>query len=292
MTTPVLGDFQFQFGDTGVLLNNDNDGVNPWVDITEVQGLDSATYRTSSKDTEGWDGSTVEADYESKRTIVVAGTIYGQTHEKMEPFIDSLKENFAPSKTYVPFYFKAPGVGQRKAYAKCTSGFRSNWSSMRRLAIAEFQFTLECGDTIVYGVDEYMWPGEVSVAPFPGFGFPFGFPFDFGTVEPAIVGGITAWNYGNRPAPFIATFTGTSVVGFGLRHEGLSRQVDFDLTLDTGDEVVVDFRRRSVTFNGGLRRGSVTREGWFLLEKGANTLRLLAGSGSLSVTLSSEDAWR
>lgn len=292
MTAPVLSDFQFQYGSTGVLLNSDNDGVTPFVDVKDVQGLDSATYRTSSKDTEGWDGSTIEAEFESKRTIVVSGTIYGQTHAQMESYIDSLKENFAVSKDYIPFYFKAPGVAQRVAYAKCTSGFRCNWTLLRRVAIADFQFTLECGDPIIYGIDEYMWPGNVAFTPFPGFSFPFGFPFDFGTVETGIVGGISAWNYGNRPAPFIATFTGTGVNGFGLLHEGLSRQVYLDLSIDTGDEVVVDFRKRSVKLNGSLRRGSVAREGWFLLQKGANTLRLLAGSGSLSVTLSGYDAWR
>src|SRR5262245_36014244 len=109
MTAPVLDDFQLQFGYDGVLLNGDNDGVNPFADVTGVSGLDSATYRTSDKDTEGFDGSVVEAEFESKRTIVVSGNLYGITHDQLEPYIDALKENMEPSSYDKPFYFKAPG---------------------------------------------------------------------------------------------------------------------------------------------------------------------------------------
>jgi hypothetical protein len=289
---PLLDDYEFQFGDDGVLLNAENIST-PFVDIDKVGGLDSATYRTSSKDTEGWDGSTIEAEFESKRTITINGVVYGITQAQMEPFIDQLKANFAVSKVYKPLYFKAPGVSIRRSMAKCTSGFRCDWDAMRRVAMAPFQVTLEAGDPIIYGIDEYMPSGEIITVGIPGFQFPFQFNFDFGAVEGGVTGAFNATHTGNRPAPFIARFTGTDVNGFGLRHEGTGRQVDFNLTLDVGDVVVVDFNTRKVWFNGSPRRGSVTREGWFLLEPGiTNSLRLLTGSGSLGVTLSVYDAWR
>jgi hypothetical protein len=292
MAIPVLDDYQFQFGDDGVVLNRDN-GSTPFVDIDDVGGLDSATYRTSSKDTEGFDGSVIEAEFESKRTIVVAGTIYGVTYDMMESYVDLLKKNFAPSSVDKPFYFKAPGVDQRMAYGKCTSGFRSNWTTMRRVAIAEFTFTIECGDPIIYSTNELQFPGQIITQPIPGFSFNFSFDFDFGAVSPGVTGAINATHAGNRPAPFIATFQGLGVDGFGLRHEGLSKQVDFNLPLSATDQVVVDFRKRSVMLNGSPRRGSVTREGWFLLQDGVvNSLRLVTNSGSIQVTLSTHDAWR
>jgi hypothetical protein len=290
---PTLDDYQMQFGDSGVLLNGDDGGLAPFVDVSSVTGLDSATYRTSSKDVEGQDGSTIEAEFESKRTITITGLVYGQTHEQMEPYIDRLKASFAVSRDYKPFYFKAPGVAMRKSLTKCTSGFRSNWEPMRRLAMANFSVTLEAGDSILYGVDEYLLSGEYAVSNVPGFSFPFAFNFDFGAIEGGQTGSFNGYHYGNRPAPFIARFTGVGVTNPGLRHEGLNRQVLTNLSLDVGDELLIDFRTRKVLLNGVPRRGSVTREGWFLLAEGVvNPLRVLTSTGTLSVTLSVNDAWR
>jgi phage-related protein len=289
---PTLGDYQLQFGDSGVLLNGDA-GSTPFVDVTGVSGLDSATYRTSKKDTEGFDGAVIEAEFESSRTITVSGTIYGITHALMEAYVDSLKANFAPSKDYQPLYFKVPGRMQRMAFAKCTSGLRSNWDPMRRLAIATFSATFECGDPIIYGIDELQLSGSLETQDIPGFEFPFEFPFNFGTVAPSVTGGILVTPGGNRPAPFVITFTGTGVTNPGLLHEGLSKQVQFNITLGVGDQLVVDFRKRSVMFNNSPRRGKVTREGWFLLQQGVtNSLRLTASTGSLQATISTRDAWR
>jgi hypothetical protein len=293
MAVPVLGDYQIQFGDSGVLLNGDPDNVNPWVDVLNVAGLDSATYRTSSKDIEGFDGSVTEAEFESKRTVVVAGTIYGTSVAQVEPFMDRLKKNLAPSATDTPFYFKAPGVDQRMVFGKCTTGLRSNWDPMRRVSTAAFTFTIECGDPIIYGSDALQFPGQIITQAMPGFSFNFSFNFDFGSVSPGVLGIFNVTHDGNRPAPFIATFTGSGVVLPGLRHETLSKQVQFDITLEAGDQLVVDFRKRSVIFNGAPRRGIVTREGWFLLQDNmVNQLRLLANSGSLQVSIDTHDAWR
>jgi hypothetical protein len=291
MTTPVLDDMQFQFGDDGVPLNTDPPG--PFIDISKVQGLDSATFRTSSKDTEGRDGRVVEADFESGRTIVIAGTVYGNTYAELEPFVDELKANFAPSKTYKPFYFKPPGVGQRLVYAKCTSGFRSDWDSMRRVAIAAFQVTLDAGDPIIYGADAVDWTSSLFVPPVPGFAFPFGFSFDFGEYTGAGTGSFSVTHNGNREAPFIATFTGDQAVNVGLLNEDLNSRVQTNYTLSLGDVLKIDFQYERVWLNDVPRRGLVDREGWFLLQPNTvNHLRLVATGGTSSVVVSTRDAWR
>jgi hypothetical protein len=294
VAVPTLSDFQVQYGDDGVLMNTDPDNVNPFIDIEEVSGLDSAEYRTSSKDTEGWDGSVVEAEFESKRTITITGVIYSPSYTLTAPYIDLLKANFAVSKTYKPLYFKEPGVASRRSMAKCTSGFRCNWNSLRRIGRANFSVTLVAGDTIIYGVTETLWSGNFTTTNIPGFTFPFAFNFDFGAVSGASTGLFSASHSGNRPAPFVARFTTPSTAtNPGLLHEGLGRGVQTSLSLVSGDVLEIDFNKRQVLYNGSPRRGSVTREGWFLLQSGiANPLRLLMNSGSLAVTLSVYDAWR
>jgi len=292
MTTPVLSDMTFQFKDDGVLLNSDFMPTQPFVDIDKVQGLDSATYRTSSKDIEGQHGSIVEAEFTSKRTIVISGRVFGGTYDAIEPFIDALKGNFAPSRTAFPLYFKAPGTAQRLVYCKCTTGLRCDWDSLRRIAVGDFSVTFEAGDTIIYGSNLIDYSASLHVLPIPGFSFPFAFPFDFGAVEPEVTGSISIPQGGNREAPFVATFTGDGATNIGLQHEELNTRVVTDLSLNLGDVVVIDFKTEQVTFNGVPRRGNVTQEGWFFLQPDmTNHVRLLSSSGDASVIVSTRDAW-
>lgn len=289
MTPPVLDDLTFQYTDTGVLLNGPNN-VFPLIDVETVKGLDSATFRTSSKDTEGQDGSTIEADFESSRTIVLAGTVITSTYESLEPILDALKANFAPSKIYQPFYFKAPGVAQRRVECKCISGFRYDWDGLRRASSAAFEVVLQAGDPIIYGITQNTGVGDLDTGAPPGFGFPFGFPFTFGTAT-AAQGDFTVFNYGNRPVPFVATVNGTAA-NPGLRHDVLEKTVQLDLTVGSSSTLSLDFGKRTAELDGQNVAGKVTKEGWFLLEPGANQLRFLADTATASITVVGYDGWR
>lgn len=289
MTPPVLNDLTFQFTDNGVLLNG-SDYVYPLIDIYSVRGLDSATYRTTSKDTEGQDGSTIEAEFESSRTITLTGTIITSAGSTLEPLLDQLKANFAPSTVYQPFYFKAPGTVQRQVFCKCISGFRYDWDASRRTASTKFSVTLQAGDPIIYGIVLNTTGGGLVTGAVPGFSFPFSFPFSFGAsvVTP---GSFTVVNGGNRPAPFTATVTGTAI-NPSLRHETLGRTVALGLTIATGSTLSLDFAKRTSTLDGVNVAGKVTKEGWFLLQPGTNGLRFLADTASASITINAYDAWR
>lgn len=289
MTPPVLADLSFQYTDAGVLLNG-SDYTYPLIDVYNVKGLDSANYRTTQKDTEGQDGSTIEAEFESSRTITLTGTIITSTGSTLEPLLDQLKENFAPSILYQPFYFKAPGVTQRQVFCKCISGFRYDWDAARRTASTKFSVTLQAGDPIIYGIVLNSTTGGLTTAAIPGFSFPFSFPFSFGSAVVA-PGSFTVVSGGNRPAPFTATISGTTV-NPGLRHEVLGRTVQLGLTVGAGSVLAFDFAKRTVALDGQNVAGKVTKEGWFLLQKGANSLRFIADSATASITINAYDAWR
>lgn len=289
MTPPTLSDLTFQYTDTGVLMNG-SDNAFPLIDVNSVKGLDSAKYRTSNKDTEGQDGSTIEADFESDRTIIIAGTIITNSGSALEPLLDRLKANFAPSTLYQPFYFKAPGVAQRQVFCKCVSGFKYDWDSLRRTASAKYQVTLQAGDPIIYGVTLNTATGSLTTGIVTGFTFPFSFSFGFGTTV-VTPGTFTIYNNGNRPAPFIATVIGTTT-NPELRHETLNRSVALGLTVGSGSTLSIDFAKRTATLDEQNVSGKVYKEGWFLLQPGPNALRLLAGAAVASITVSSYDAWR
>jgi phage-related protein len=289
MTPPVLSDLTLQYTDTGVLMNG-SDNTFPMIDVYSVKGLDSATFRTSTKDTEGQDGSTIEADFESSRTITIAGTVITSTGSALEPLLDQLKANFATSTTYKPFYFKAPGTSQRVVFCKCISGFRYDWDNFRRTASVKFQVMLQAGDPIIYGTVLNTGTGSLTTGLISGFSFPFAFSFGFGvtTVTP---GTFVVYNNGNRPAPFNATITGTTT-NPELHHEALNRSVALGLSVVSGSTLSIDFAKRTAMLDEQNVSGKVTKEGWFLLEPGPNQLRLLAGSAVASITVTAYDAWR
>jgi hypothetical protein len=291
MTPPVLTDYTFQYKDNGVLLNADSGS--PLVDVSSVKGLDSAVPRVSQKDTEGTDGSTVEAEFESTRIVVIEGTLYTSAQTDLEPLIDSLKKNFAVSRDHLPFYFKPPGVEQRVLYAKCVSGFRSDWNAARRVATANFAVTLQSGDPIIYGSTLRSASASLDTGTVAGFSFAFSFSFSFGATVIS-TGILAATNMGNRDAPWRATFTGGVVNPTLMNETAGNRQVTLTITAAATDVLVIDSASRTATINGADCTGRITREQWFGILEGANQLRFLADSAGAgtAVLLEYYDAWR
>lgn len=158
-------DFTFQLGDAGVTLNTDANSM-PFVDITEVNGLDNAPYRTTERDHEGVDGSWIDAEYEKGRPVTLEGTVYtdGTT---MESFLDSLKSNYAPSRSLIPFYFKAPGVQERVLFVK-PLGCRYDWTTLRRLGYGAIQFQMFAEDPRIYDSNLNTFPIVQTIASSPG----------------------------------------------------------------------------------------------------------------------------
>jgi len=97
----VLADYTFQL-DSGVVLNTD---TLPFVDVQRVVGLDSAPYRETIRDHEGTDGGYIDAEFETGREVIVEGIAYCDV-DNAETFFDSLKQNYAPVTTPIPFVLR------------------------------------------------------------------------------------------------------------------------------------------------------------------------------------------
>lgn len=144
-----LDDFEFQLDNTGVTLNTT--ATIPYVDISRVAGLDNAPYRETMRDHEGVDGGFLDAEFEKGRDIILDGVIYADG-SNVESYLDSIKRNYAPVTSPIPFYFKVPGVSERLIYVK-PRGVRYNWEQARRLGITEAQFMLFAEDPRIYDSD-------------------------------------------------------------------------------------------------------------------------------------------
>jgi hypothetical protein len=276
MAAPVLSEFTFQLGDSGVLLNAD--GGTPYIDVDKVEGLGNAPFKSTSKELDGMDGGMVTTEFEGIREVTIGGYIYGGS-DPIEPLIDNLKANYAPTPDNVPFYFKAAGVAQRMLWCK-SQGFSASWEAMRRFNSTPFSIKVLCEDPTIYGVTERTASVYLGTST-SGYTFPRAFSYTFGGSN--VPNSPPVHNYGNKPVGFKLQFTGQTVVNPRITHETLNKTVRLNLTAAGTDEILVDFQKQQVYFNGAARRKAVVEEGWFLLQPGDNRITLQSDS-SIAVT--------
>lgn len=286
MVAPVLIDYTYQYTDTGVVLNTDA-SLTPFLDVLKISGLDSAPARLSTKDTEGMDGGIVEADYETIRTVVVEGTLYGTT----EAFLDTLKTNFAISTVALPFYFKSPGTPQRVLFAK-SIGLRYDVEQVRALSITNFQVQLLAGDPILYASTLSTSVVNVSAPITTGRGYNRLYPLSYGGTITSGIFFIT--NAGTRPVGATMVITGPVVNPIVVSDtEGKSIQVLISLAV--GETLTIDLAGKSIILNGTANRRNLmtATSKWFKLQPGANQLRFNATTTTSSqITVSWRDGWR
>lgn len=285
----LVNDLTFQLGDTGVVLNDDFTVGAPFIDIDKVSGLDSAPFRQTKRDHEGVDGGFMDAEFETGRDITLEGTLYGNGNP-IEPVLDLLKANYAPSKTLVPFYFRSADVGTRFLQVK-PLGVAYDWDSARRTGTTALRFSMYAEIPFLFDINQTSVTIPVGATVFTGFAFPLGFSFGFGGVS-TTSDGENFFNTGNRPAPITFTMTGP-LTNPTIISDTAGTHMDFNITLSATDTLTLDTYYRTVRLNGTAnRRSLMTNAGWFQMLPGTNFIRFRsqAGTGTLNVTYRS--AWR
>lgn len=274
----ALTDYTFKLGDDGVLLNADT--VLPFVDIEEVNGLDSAPFRDTSRDHEGVDGGFMDAEFEKARPIILEGVIFADK-DLLEPYLDSLKKNYAPRRELIPFYFKAPGNTEKVLFVK-PLGVRYDWTTDRRLGTVRAQFLMHAEDPRIYDNTLQSVDIPLSAVTADGFAFPFGFPLGFGVTNKFSTS-VSLENFGNRPTPveFIVTGPATDPK---IVNESIGAELEFFINLSTSDTLTINTHDRTVRLNGTLnRRNTLQVPNWFDLEPGQTSISYHVGFSGTNV---------
>jgi hypothetical protein len=279
-------DYTFMLGDSGVVLNTSPS--NPFVDITRVTGLDSAPFRATERDHEGVDGGFMDAEFEKGRSVILDGTIYTDG-TNMETYLDSLKANYAPSRTPVPFYFRSPGVGERVLFAK-PLGCRYDWETLRRTGCANAQFSMFAEDPRLYAsvlTTQLVNQGGLA---FTGRSYNRSYNYTYGAVVTPDEADCV--NLGNRDTPVTFTITGSATNPTIINNtEGLTLRVL--VNMGASDTLVIDTQYHTVYLNNTNRRDALVDPNWFLLHPGSNFISYLADSvGSSTLQIQFRSAWR
>ena len=281
--------FSYKLNDTGVVLNPTDTSVLPFVDITKVSGLDTPELRTTERDHEGTDGGFLDAEFEKMRTIVLEGQVIGDVNY-VETFLDTLKGNWAPRRTSIPFYFAHPGVAERCIFVK-PLGCRYDIDALRRVGSADIQFICQAEDPRIYDTALQTVQVAQGLPITTGTSYPLAYSFGFGAVVSPE--GSMVVNGGNRPTPAVITLTGP-VTNPVIYNDTTGNTLTFEIDVATGDTLVIDLGYRTVKLNGSVsRRSALIEPDWFLLEPGGNFLRYRATTGgATSASVAFRNAWR
>jgi hypothetical protein len=289
-------DFSFQLGTSGFIIN-DNKITYPAVDLSEIQGLDSAPFRTSIRDRDGRDGGYVDSVYEQARTIVLSGVLYDE-ESNTETTLDRLKGEWAPSEVPLPLYMRAPKVGGRMLWVK-PQGVRYSITQLRRLGMCEIQFNAIAGDPRIYSENESIKTMTVSNLIQTGVGFDRSFDVGFGGIT---VGSFPAAivNAGNRSTPVKFRMYGP-YINPHVVNTTTGDEMAFDILVDTTtDYLEIDSEARTVRFYStawGVSnvRDKLRRPSWFDLAPGTNSIQFNVEGGSAGAThmdIIYRSAWR
>lgn len=290
MAAPTLTDLSYQFSDNGVLLNQDSTQL-PFIDVESVSGLDSAPFRESERDSEGWDGGVVEAEFETIRTIEINGTIYA-TPTTVFDLLDDLKANFAPNTISQPFYFQMPTQEPRMVLCK-SLGIKYDLNSAIRLSTTAFQIVLKAYDPTIYSTAVHSTSQSLMAATQDGRGYSRAYPLTYGGTT--TTGIFIVNNGGNRPVGGIITIPGPVTNPQVLSDTDGGKFLQIQISLSSTDHLDVDLGSRTILLNGTAnRRNQLTSDSqWFRLLPGDNALRYSAATNTASrVEVNWRDGYR
>jgi phage-related protein len=277
---PSLNDYEFQFGDTGVVLNTDDMGM-PFIDLQSVSGLDTAPLRSSTDEHQGMDGAYVDSPFVSARTIVLTGNLYTDPDDT-DTLLDQLRADYTQDDVR-PFYFQLPGRPTR--FINCQGGgFRYDIDGGRRAGLTAIQATLVAEDPYIY--DATPTSSTVAVPTLSILGTSFNMAFNMGFGGPLPNFGATVTNNGNHTAYPIITITGP-VTNPVLVDSNSGTTMALNISLSAGDTLVIDTRLKSIVLNNYVsRRTAMAGRTWISVPPGiSDTISFTADNGTGSCTV-------
>lgn len=264
MAAPVLNDYEYQFGDAGVLLNGSNATL-PFIDVERVTGLDMAEVDVSEHDVDGTHGGTVYGAYFKVRTVVIEATVYAQ-NTNVDSYINTLITNYLPTASPVPFYFK--GAGTPVQFLFCYSmGIRFDVDRLRSTGTTKIQIQLKAADPIKYTETVTALTNTTYT---------------------------NANNVGNMPTYPIYKVTGGTYNLINFHNSSQNKLVEISRQNIASDILVVDFNTRMVYLNGN-RNSSLLGSSvvdWWDVKPGTNNIRYNAFGTSGFVVPTVTVTWR
>ena len=258
MAAPVLNMYEYQYGDSGVLLNGSPSL--PFIDILKVSGLDLPPIEAGEIDYDSQNGGFIYARFVTARTIIFDGVLYANP-STIDQTLQTLRNNFSPSETDTPLYVRDAGLTQQ--YIMCKPiGLKYDVDRLRGYGACNIQIQLKAGDPTRY-ID------KANLAMTAGTNY-------------------SITNNGNTITwPRLITagpFTELAVV-----NNNTGETVGLVFTADADDDIILDFKTRSLLINDVNASGLLTSIGWWPFRPGvAESFKLFSVGTNIMVNPDTE----
>lgn len=258
MAIPVLANYEYQYSESGVLLNNS--ASLPFIDVHNISGLSMPKIEAKTVEYDGRHGGYAYARYVGMRTIIIDGVVYANPNS-IGATLDALTTNFSPKEEDLPFFFKEPGFTQRYILCKPIA-CDYDVDNMRNYGASKIQIQLIAGD-----VTKYSDKADVTMTPSTQYTFT---------------------NAGNVETYPLFTITG-EYDSMSIVHRQSGNTVTIVSDTDADDETVIDYYTGSALINGDNASNSLTSRGWAAIPpKGSATFSVSTRTVNLMVNPGAE----
>lgn len=231
-------------------------------------------------------------DFLRGRGVIVTLEVYGDSEAAFTSAITNLREALRPGIDPEPLVFQFPSVaggGKIQLEARVRA---IDWPVSIRHFHRLDEITVE-----FYSADPRLFSASVSTEtvnlPSAGGGLSFDATADFSFGATSTGGEFSLTNDGNFQAPVVFRINGP-VQTPRLIHNGLGKELELDLTLASGEYILLDSESRTVLLGGTASRYSKLTSGseWWDLEPGVNQISFRgATTGAGTATATFRSAW-
>lgn len=248
-----------------------------WV-VTEEDGWSSSPpIRPTVEDKTAADGAWGGPGFYGARVVSLTGEAWAPTREAMLAAKDRIKAAINPRQT------TTLTVEEAHLTRFATVRLSDQVSLTDKTAqIFSWGVTVTATDPRRYGTDTLTGTASLPVGLVDGRTYSKTFDYVYGVVAPNYVGSVVLANIGDYDqTPATITFTGP-VLSPRVEHVQSGKFLQFDVTVEWGETLVIDLRQQTVLLNGETNRAYTITAGstWFMLAPGTNELLYRGTVGS------------
>jgi len=265
MAAPTLLDYEYQYKDTGILLNQ-NASVMPFWDVNKVGGLsDFPDLDYDVLDLDGQHGGFVTGNYFHHRMVIPEGTLYCGPSD-VETNNELLKATITPDGVDYPLYWKHPSKAQRYFLAKPIA-YKADVEAGRRTGRMPFQLQFGCTDPRSYiDITSFAWTAGSNY---------------------------TFTNAGNAATGQVISITATSSTTANITVANITTGLSFSFSkaITSGQVLTIDVEKLVFKVNGVIVNVALTLTGgaWPVALPGLNTWKVTSNIGN--GTVAAKSAW-
>jgi hypothetical protein len=282
----ITTDFELEFRD--LLLGGDSAysivGITGLLDLPRISSADQQRLRRH--------GLHAADDFLLERSIVVTFEVYGADETAFTAAITNLRNALRPGIDEAPLVMQFPSICGGNKFRVNARVRRIDWpigmEQLFRIPVMSVEFVSTDPRLFGNGLES-----TSASLPTAGGGMTFDLTFDLTFGATSTGGEITCINDGNFQAPVVFRIDGP-VTTPRIIHNGLDKELKLNLTVASGDFILLDSESRTVLLNGTASRYSylTSASSWFDLEPGTNQISFRGASiAAGSLTASWRDSW-